>query len=103
MTNVRAALTLLTDALEAHLAAALVAGDDDEAVEDAAATLAESFEAYDEVLFQATGYDTPLVVVDEDDEDFDDDDDDLDDDDLDEDDDDLDEGDDDDVDDEDDA
>lgn len=77
MTNLRAALRVLNEALVAHLEAALVAGDDDDAVTAAAIDLGEAFDAYDEALFRATGYDTPLVFVDEDDEDGDLDEDDL--------------------------
>ena len=102
----RAALAVLTAALERHLeACASKHGDDDPAVIIAADALADAFDAYDEALLDTYGEVTPLEIydgegidefedeVDDDDEDDDDDDDDDGDDDEDDDDDDDDEGD----------
>ncbi|MFV0427541.1 MAG: DNA primase [Beutenbergiaceae bacterium] len=82
----RVALDELVAAFRVHLDVAVADADpESEAVLDAAAVLADAFDAYDEALFDACGVDTPLDLVDSDeldDDDLDDsDDDDLDDDD----------------------
>ncbi|WP_309070410.1 hypothetical protein [Arthrobacter sp.] len=65
----RVALQSLVSALEEHLAAAASRrGDDDPAVESAYLSIADSFEAYEESLYEAYGEVTPLVIY-EDDED----------------------------------
>ncbi len=75
-TDPRAALDRLVAAFESHLEAARSSRDPDAAtVVDAAGTLADAFDTYDDALFTAYGVDTPFDVYDEDDdEDFDDDD-----------------------------
>lgn len=74
-TDPRAALDRLVAAFEAHLEAARSVRDPDaDPVVDAAATLADAFDTYDDALYRATGVDTPFDVW-EDDEDSDDDDD----------------------------
>ncbi|WP_199224362.1 DNA primase [Serinibacter arcticus] len=78
-TDPRAALDRLVAAFEAHLEAARTSRDPDaEGVVDAAATLADAFDTYDDALFTAFGVDTPFDVYDdeddEDDDDFEDDD-----------------------------
>lgn len=76
----RAALDRLVAAFEAHLEAARTSRDPDApTVVDAAGTLADAFDTYDDALFTAFGVDTPFDVYDEDDDDFDEDDDDEDD------------------------
>lgn len=83
----RAALAVLTAALERHLeACASKHTDDDPAVITAADALADAFDVYDEALYNAFGEVTPLEIYDGDgidefgDDDDDDDDDDEDDD-----------------------
>ncbi|OJX94224.1 hypothetical protein EDD28_2821 [Salana multivorans] len=72
-TDPRAALDRLIAAFEVHLEAARVASDPDAAaVLDAAATLADAFDTYDDALYTAYGVDTPFDVYDEDDDDDDD-------------------------------
>ena len=72
----RAALAVLTAALERHLeACASKHGEDDPAVITAADALADAFDTYDEALLDAYGEVTPLEIYDGDSiEDFDDDD-----------------------------
>ncbi|REE03096.1 hypothetical protein LG293_14175 [Citricoccus nitrophenolicus] len=67
----RVALEALVSAFEEHLAAATGKRDDDDpAVESAFFNVADSFEAYEDALYAATGEFTPLDVYDdEDDED----------------------------------
>lgn len=78
-TDPSAALDTLIAAFRSHLAAATAEHDPDaDAVLDAAAVLADAFDAYDEALYEETGVDTPLYL----DDDSDDDEDDFDDDDL---------------------
>lgn len=61
----RAALAVLTAALERHLeACASKHGDDDPAVIVAADALADAFDAYDEALLDAYGEVTPLEIYD---------------------------------------
>lgn len=85
-TDSRVSLEALISALQEHLAAATnKRGDDDPALERAYYALADAFEAYEDVLYDATGEVTPLDIFededeDEDFEDFDDEDDDDDDD-----------------------
>lgn len=83
-TDPRAALQDLVAALHAHLDAAVRTQDPDaDAVLDAAAAVAEAFDSYDEALYEASGVDTPLDLVDDEDDDDeidDEDEDDLDDD-----------------------
>ena len=85
----RAALAVLTAALERHLeACAYKHGENDPAVIIAADALADAFDSYDEALLEAYGEVTPLEIYDgddDDDDDYDDDDgeDDFDEDDLD--------------------
>ncbi|WP_028278729.1 hypothetical protein [Arthrobacter sp. H5] len=69
----RVALQSLVSALEEHLAAAASRrGEDDPAVESAYLSIADSFEAYEEALYDAHGEVTPLVIYeDSDDEDED--------------------------------
>ena len=72
----RAALDRLVAAFEAHLEAARTSRDPDApTVVDAAGTLADAFDTYDDALFTAFGVDTPFDVYDEDDDDEDDEDD----------------------------
>lgn len=73
----RVALQALVTALEEHLAAsASRRREDDPAVESAYISIADAFEVYEEVLYDAYGEVTPLEVYedsdDEDDEDEDD-------------------------------
>ncbi|WP_413543505.1 hypothetical protein [Citricoccus nitrophenolicus] len=66
----RVALEALVSAFEEHLAAASGKRDDDDpAVESAFFRVADSFEAYEDALYAATGEFTPLDVYDDDDED----------------------------------
>ena len=79
MSDPRPALNQLIAAFERHLEASMQRnGEDDPIVVAAYEDLADAFEAYDDVLHDATGEMTPLVVVDEqfmvDDDDTDDDD-----------------------------
>ena len=61
----RAALAVLTAALERHLeACASKHGDDDPAVIVAADALADAFDAYDEALLDTYGEVTPLEIYD---------------------------------------
>ncbi|SDH71286.1 hypothetical protein SAMN04488693_102180 [Arthrobacter subterraneus] len=65
----RVALQSLVSALEEHLAAAASRrGDDDPAVEAAYLSIADSFEAYEESLYDAYGEVTPLVIYEDDEE-----------------------------------
>lgn len=70
----RAALTALITALERHYDVAVASnGDDDERLDVATDQLAQSFEAYDDALFEKYGIATPFVVFDDDeDDDYDD-------------------------------
>lgn len=69
-TDPRAALDRLVAAFHAHLDAATAAQDpEDDAVLDAAALLADAYDAYDEALYEETGVDTPFFLDDEDDDD----------------------------------
>ncbi len=85
-TDPRVSLEALLSALQEHLAAATnKRGDDDPALEHAYYALADSFEAYEDALYDATGEVTPLDIFEDDDDDdddgfetFDDDDDDFD-------------------------
>lgn len=80
-TDPRAALDRLVAAFEVHLEAARVASDPDaRPVLNAAATLADAFDTYDDALYTAYNVDTPFDVYDDED-DSDDDEDDGDDDD----------------------
>ncbi|WP_144996793.1 primosomal protein [Kocuria marina] len=87
-TDPRAALQALVNALEEHLAAAANRrSDDDPTVDGAYLAIANTFEAYEEALYDAYDEVTPLTVFAEEDDsnddlDYDDDDDDDDDDDL---------------------
>lgn len=77
----RAALHALTSAFERHLEACSARrGDDDPAVLAAAEALADAFDAYDDALLASYNEMTPLVVLDEEDDDefYDDDEDDVD-------------------------
>ena len=66
----RVALQSLVTALEEHLAAAATRrGEDDPAVEAAYLSIADSFEAYEESLYDAYGEVTPLVIYEDDEED----------------------------------
>lgn len=71
----RVALDKLFAAFREHMELAIVVEDpDDDAVLDAAESLGDAFDDYDEALFQVTGVDTPLDNLDgydEDDEDGD--------------------------------
>lgn len=79
----RVALEALVSAFEEHLAASTGKRDDDDpAVESAFFRVADSFEAYEDALYAATGEFTPLDVYEDDDDDEDDDRGDDDDDDL---------------------
>ena len=70
----RAALDRLFAAFTAHLDAVGAAQDPDAAsVLDAADTLMDAFDTYDEALYDAYEVDTPFVVYDGDDDDDDDD------------------------------
>jgi hypothetical protein len=72
----RVALQSFTAALEEHLAAsASRRGEDDPAVEAAFSSIMETFEAYEDALYDAYGEVTPLVIYDESEEDDDGDDD----------------------------
>jgi hypothetical protein len=65
----RVALQSLVSALEEHLAAAASRrGDDDPAVESAYLSIADSFEAYEESLYEAYSEVTPLVIYEDDEE-----------------------------------
>ena len=85
-TDPRAALQALVNALEEHLAAAANRrSDDDPTVDGAYLAIANTFEAYEEALYDAYDEVTPLTVFAEEDDsdddlDYDDDDDDDDDD-----------------------
>jgi hypothetical protein len=69
----RVALQTLVTALEEHLAAsASRRREDDPAVEAAYLAIADAFEVYEEVLYDAYGEVTPLEVYEESDEDGDD-------------------------------
>ncbi|MEX5276167.1 primosomal protein [Kocuria sp. CPCC 205261] len=87
-TDPRAALQALVNALEEHLAAAANRrSDDDPTVDGAYLAIANTFEAYEEALYDAYDEVTPLTVFAEEDDsdddlDYDDEDDDDDDDDL---------------------
>ncbi|WP_264795445.1 hypothetical protein [Arthrobacter mangrovi] len=62
----RVALQSFTAALEEHLAAASSRrGDNDPAVEAAFSSIMETFEAYEDALYDAYGEVTPLVIYDE--------------------------------------
>lgn len=66
----RVALQSLVSALEEHLAAAASRrGDDDPAVEAAYLSIADSFESYEESLYDAYGEVTPLVIYEDDEDD----------------------------------
>lgn len=66
MSDPRPALNQLIAALERHLEASTQRhGEDDPTVVAAYEDLADTFEAYDDALHDATGEMTPLVVVDE--------------------------------------
>ncbi|RLY95045.1 primosomal protein [Kocuria tytonicola] len=73
-TDPRAALQALVNALEEHLAAAANRrSDDDPSVDKAYVAIANSFEAYEEALYDAYDEVTPLTVfADDDDDDLDD-------------------------------
>lgn len=78
-TDPRIALDSLVSALQEHLAAASAKrSDSDPVLEAAYQTLADSFEAYEDALYEATGEVTPLDLFDDDDEDDEDEDDDFD-------------------------
>ncbi|WP_420113283.1 DNA primase [Pseudactinotalea sp.] len=73
-TDPSAALDELIAAFRAHLDAASAEQDPDaDAVLDAAAVLADAFDAYDEALYEETGVDTPFYLDDDEDEDDEDD------------------------------
>ncbi|MEU5467272.1 primosomal protein [Kocuria salsicia] len=82
-TDPRAALQSLVNALEEHLAAAANRrSDDDPSVDGAYLAIANSFEAYEEALYDAYDEVTPLTVFaddDDSDDDYDEDEDDEDD------------------------
>lgn len=81
-TDPGAALERLVEALRDHLRVSVEVQDpDDDGVLDAAADVADAFDAYDDALFETTGVDTPLDLVDDEDDEDDDDEDDEDDDD----------------------
>ena len=62
----RVALQSFTAALEEHLAAASSRrGENDPAVEAAFSAIMETFEAYEDALYDAFGEVTPLVIYDE--------------------------------------
>lgn len=72
-TDPRAALDRLVAAFEVHLEAARVASDPDApAVLNAAATLADAFDTYDDALYTAYNVDTPFDVYDDEDDEDDD-------------------------------
>ena len=74
----RVALQSFTAALEEHLAAsASRRGEDDPAVEAAFSSIMETFEAYEDALYDAYGEVTPLVIYDESEDEDDDGDDDY--------------------------
>lgn len=74
-TDPSAALDELIAAFRAHLDAATTEQDPDaDAVLDAAASLADAFDAYDEALYEETGVDTPFYLDDDDEDDESDDD-----------------------------
>lgn len=74
-TDPRAALQTLVNALEEHLAAAANRrSNDDPSVDGAYVAIANSFEAYEEALYDAYDEVTPLTVFADDDSDEDDDD-----------------------------
>ncbi|RKQ36309.1 primosomal protein [Kocuria tytonis] len=69
-TDPRAALQALVNALEEHLAAAANRrSDDDPSVDGAYVAIANSFEAYEEALYDAYDEVTPLTVFAEDEDD----------------------------------
>lgn len=71
-TDPRVSLEALISALQEHLAAATnKRGDDDPALEHAYYALADAFEAYEDVLYDATGEVTPLDIFEDEDEDED--------------------------------
>jgi hypothetical protein len=79
MTDARAALAALVAALEAHLAAAEQRRSErDPRVEQAYRDLADAFETYDEVLYDAYDEVTPFVLYDDVEDQREDDDDDID-------------------------
>jgi len=74
-TDPSAALETLIAAFRSHLAAATAEQDPDaDTVLDAAALLADAFDAYDDALYEETGVDTPFYLDDDSDEDDDEDD-----------------------------
>lgn len=74
-TDPSAALDTLIAAFRSHLAAATAEQDPDaDTVLDAAALLADAFDAYDDALYEETGVDTPFYLDDDSDEDDDEDD-----------------------------
>lgn len=78
-TDPRIALDSLVSALHEHLAAATAKRSDSDPVLDAAyQTLADTFEAYEDALYEATGEVTPLDLFDDDDDEDDSDDEDED-------------------------
>jgi len=65
----RVALQSLVAAFEEHLAAAAARrGEKDPAVEDAYLAIADAFEVYEEVLYDAYGEVTPLEIYDDEEE-----------------------------------
>ena len=67
----RIALQSLITALEEHLAAAASRrGEKDPVVENAYLAIADAFEVYEEVLYDAYGEVTPLEIYEDDDEDY---------------------------------
>ncbi|MDO5644920.1 MAG: DNA primase [Dermabacter sp.] len=65
----RAALTALIAALERHYDAAVASdGDDGAFLEGATDQLSETFERYDDALFDAYGVATPFVIFEDDDD-----------------------------------
>ncbi|CEA08114.1 hypothetical protein BN1051_01452 [Arthrobacter saudimassiliensis] len=69
----RIALQSLVTALEEHLAAAAARrGEKDPVVENAYLAIADAFEVYEEVLYDAYGEVTPLEIYDDEDDDSDD-------------------------------
>lgn len=68
----RTALQSLVAALEEHLvASANRRGDKDPVVEGAYLAIADAFEVYEEVLYDAYGEVTPLEIYEDDDDEFD--------------------------------
>lgn len=66
----RVALQSLISALEEHCAAAAgKRGDEDPAVESAYLAIADAFDVYEDVLFEAYGEVTPLVIYEDSDDD----------------------------------